>query len=66
MSAGDLLGEVVGALDQAGVPHMLVGSFASTSHGVLAVMADVIDHSYIQRWAKELKVSALLDQAKAG
>lgn len=33
MSAGDLLREVVHALDDAGIPHMLVGSFASTAHG---------------------------------
>ena len=33
MSAADLLRDVVRGLDAAGIPHMLVGSFASTSHG---------------------------------
>ena len=33
MSADHLLRAVVAALDAAGIPHMLVGSYASSSHG---------------------------------
>ena len=41
MSAADLLREVVQALDDAGIPHMLVGSFASTSHGAPRSTQDI-------------------------
>lgn len=41
MSAADLLREVVQALDNAGIPHMLVGSFASTSHGAPRSTQDI-------------------------
>jgi hypothetical protein len=41
VSAGDLLREVVRALDDAGIPHMLVGSFASTSHGAPRATQDI-------------------------
>jgi hypothetical protein len=41
MSLPDLLREVIGALDQAGIPHMLVGSFASSAHGAPRATQDV-------------------------
>lgn len=41
MSAADLLREVVTALEGAGVPYMLVGSFASTSHGAPRATQDI-------------------------
>jgi hypothetical protein len=41
VSAGDLLREVVHALDDAGIPHMLVGSFASTAHGAPRATQDI-------------------------
>jgi len=41
VSAPDLLRRVVTALDQAGVPHMLVGSFASMSHGAPRATQDI-------------------------
>lgn len=41
MSASELLREVVAALDGAGVPYMLVGSFASTSHGAPRATQDI-------------------------
>lgn len=41
MSAADLLREVVQALDDAGIPHMLVGSFASTAHGAPRSTQDI-------------------------
>jgi len=40
MSA-DFLGRIVAALDTAGVPHMVVGSFASTFHGVPRATHDI-------------------------
>jgi hypothetical protein len=33
LSARDFLGRLIGFLDQAGVPYMIAGSFASTYHG---------------------------------
>lgn len=33
MTLADLLAEIVGALDAAGIPHMVAGSLASTHHG---------------------------------
>jgi hypothetical protein len=33
LSARDFLGQLIGFLDQAGVPYMIAGSFASTYHG---------------------------------
>lgn len=41
MSAADLLRDVVRGLDAAGIPHMLVGSFASTSHGAPRTTQDI-------------------------
>jgi hypothetical protein len=41
VSAADLLQEVVRALDDAGIPHMLVGSFASTSYGAPRATQDI-------------------------
>jgi hypothetical protein len=41
VSAADLLEEVVRALDSAGIPHMLVGSFASTSYGAPRATQDI-------------------------
>ena len=41
MTAGDLLRRVVGALEAAGIPHMLVGSFASTWHGAPRTTQDI-------------------------
>ena len=41
MSAADLLRDVVRALDGAAIPHMLVGSFASSSYGALRATQDI-------------------------
>ena len=41
MSATSLLRTVVAALDDAGIPHMLVGSFASMSHGAPRATQDI-------------------------
>jgi hypothetical protein len=41
VSAGALLRRVIGALDDAGIPHMLVGSFASMSHGAPRATQDI-------------------------
>jgi hypothetical protein len=41
VSAADLLRDVVRALDGAGIPHMLVGSFASSSYGALRATQDI-------------------------
>jgi hypothetical protein len=41
VSAARLLRDVVQALDRAGIPHMLVGSFASTSHGAPRTTQDI-------------------------
>ncbi|MSP60609.1 MAG: hypothetical protein EXR72_09770 [Myxococcales bacterium] len=41
MSARDLLGRIVALLDRAGIPYMLVGSFASTFHGVPRTTHDI-------------------------
>ena len=41
MSAADLLRTIVGALDDAGIPHMLVGSFASSMHGSPRTTQDI-------------------------
>lgn len=41
MSAADLLRDVVRALDGADIPHMLVGSFASSSYGALRATQDI-------------------------
>lgn len=40
-SAGSFLGRLVAALDLAGVPHMVAGSFASTYHGVPRTTQDI-------------------------
>ena len=41
MSAADLLGRLVSRLDQAGIPYMIVGSFASTFHGLPRTTQDL-------------------------
>jgi hypothetical protein len=41
VTAAALLREVVEALDGAGIPHMLVGSFASSSHGAPRSTQDI-------------------------
>lgn len=41
MTALDLLRRVVGALDQAGIPYMLTGSFAAAAHGVPRATQDL-------------------------
>lgn len=41
MSAGELLSRLVSALDRAGIPHMVAGSFASTFHGVPRTTQDI-------------------------
>jgi hypothetical protein len=41
VSAADLLRDVVHALDDAGIPHMIVGSFASTSYGAPRATQDI-------------------------
>jgi hypothetical protein len=41
VSAADLLREVVRTLDDARIPHMLVGSFASTSYGAPRATQDI-------------------------
>ena len=64
MSAADLLRDVVRTLDAAGIPYMLVGSFASAA--VLAVGADALDHDYLDHWAAELGITELLARARRG
>ena len=41
MNARDLLGRVITALDQSGVPHMLTGSFAASFHGAPRATQDI-------------------------
>jgi hypothetical protein len=41
VTTGDLLGRVLGALDQAGIPCMLTGSFASSYHGAPRATQDI-------------------------
>ena len=41
MTQIDVLAQVVKALDDAGIPHMVVGSFASTFHGDPRMTRDV-------------------------
>lgn len=41
MSAADLLRDVIRTLDGVGIPHMLVGSFASSSYGALRATQDI-------------------------
>jgi hypothetical protein len=41
MTAANLLRQVVHALDEAGIPHMLVGSFAGMSHGASRTTQDI-------------------------
>lgn len=41
MTAASLLRTVVNALDDAGIPHMLVGSFASMTHGAPRATQDI-------------------------
>ena len=41
MNGRDILGRIVAALDRAGIPHMLTGSFASSAHGHLRATRDV-------------------------
>jgi hypothetical protein len=46
----DLLERIVPALQQAGVPFMVAGSFAST-------VGDDLDYGYIERWLNELDLT---------
>jgi hypothetical protein len=39
--AGDFLARIVGALNEAGIPHMVAGSVASTHHGVPRTTQDI-------------------------
>ncbi|MBL4637628.1 MAG: hypothetical protein JKY56_27475, partial [Kofleriaceae bacterium] len=41
MSAGDLLGRIVRSLNEAGIKHMVAGSFASTYHGEPRTTQDI-------------------------
>lgn len=41
MTSADTLRLLVDALDAAGVPHMLAGSFASSLHGMARTTADI-------------------------
>ncbi len=41
MTAVELLRKVVGALDQAGIPYMVTGSFAAAAHGVPRATQDI-------------------------
>ena len=41
MTAGDLFRRIITALDQAGIPHMLTGSFASAYHGSPRATQDI-------------------------
>ena len=41
MTAGDLFRRIIAALDQAGIPHMLTGSFASAYHGSPRATQDI-------------------------
>ncbi len=41
MSAGELLGRIIRLLDEAGVKHMIAGSFASTYHGEPRTTQDI-------------------------
>lgn len=41
MTAKDVFGRIVAALDQAGIPYMLTGSFASSYHGTPRATQDV-------------------------
>ncbi|MCX5745125.1 MAG: hypothetical protein NT062_21780 [Proteobacteria bacterium] len=66
MSA-DFLGRIVVALDAAEVPHMVVGSFASTFHGVprAKTRGDALDTQYIERWVGALEVEAQWERVRA-
>ena len=59
MSAAAFLRRLVKALDGAGVPHMVAGSFASTFHGMVRATQDVdvvvvLDRAGIRRLLAEL------------
>ena len=41
MTAGDLFRRIITALDRAGIPHMLTGSFASAYHGSPRATQDI-------------------------
>ena len=41
MTAEDVFRRVIGALDQAGIPYMLTGSFASAFHGMPRATQDI-------------------------
>src|SRR5262245_34125565 len=41
MTAEDILGRIVGALEQARIPYMLTGSFASAFHGAPRATQDI-------------------------
>jgi hypothetical protein len=60
MSLVDTLSRVVTALDSAGVPHMLAGSFASTYHGEpratqdIDIVVDPPSHEALDRFVASL------------
>jgi hypothetical protein len=41
MSSTDVLRRIIAALGQAGIPHMLTGSFASSLHGLTRATQDI-------------------------
>jgi hypothetical protein len=41
VNTGDILQRIVSRLDQAGIPHMLTGSFASSYHGLVRATQDI-------------------------
>jgi predicted nucleotidyltransferase len=43
VTTGDLFGRVLGALEQAGIPCMLTGSFASSYHGAPRATQDMLE-----------------------
>lgn len=58
-TASALLGRIVSALDRAGIPHMLTGSFASSAHGHLRATRDIdfvieTDADRLRTFVKEL------------
>ena len=72
MSPQAALAHIVAALDAAGIPHMVAGSFASTFHGdprttqdidlVIDPTRDTLDRDYIERWTRELGVEGLWER----
>ncbi|HEX6285785.1 MAG TPA: hypothetical protein VFZ71_12955 [Pyrinomonadaceae bacterium] len=72
-----VLALVTTILDILRIPYVLVGSFASSAHGlyrstgnqwndvagILAVMRDGVDAEYLRNWAERLGVDDLLHKA---